>query len=241
MDDKPSKASGSYRPFSHLKSLLDNQAFPLTPPGHEKPRQEIRGKKGASVELDEGRLFEQAMADVVPMDKDPVLADVTVKRPPRTFGHDQEAAEALARLEDLIRGGAGFVVSDTPEYMEGIGYGVNPEVARRLHHGDFSIQDHLDLHGLTVEDAQDAFEGFFKKALVAGNRAVLVIHGRGLSSRSEPVLKAKVKQWLTSGPWRKWVIAFTSARSCDGGAGATYVLLRQRPVTKKQRRDNHRK
>jgi len=30
--------------------------------------------------------------------------------------------------------------------------------------------------------------------------------------------------------------AFTSARSCDGGAGATYVLLRQRPVTKRMRK-----
>jgi DNA-nicking Smr family endonuclease len=36
---------------------------------------------------------------------------------------------------------------------------------------------------------------------------------------------------------RKWVIAFSSARSCDGGAGATYVLLRQRPLTMRFRKN----
>jgi DNA-nicking Smr family endonuclease len=65
---------------------------------------------------------------------------------------------------------------------------------------------------------------------------VLIVHGRGLSSPAKPVLKTKVIEWLTCGPWRKWVIAFTSARSFDGGAGATYVLLRQRPVTRSKRK-----
>jgi len=75
------------------------------------------------------------------------------------------------------------------------------------------------------------------KSIVAGRRAVLIIHGRGLSSPHEPVLKTKVYQWLTSAPWHKWVIAFTSARLCDGGAGATYVLLRQQPLTKRFRKN----
>jgi len=49
-------------------------------------------------------------------------------------------------------------------------------------------------------------------------------------------LKTNLYRWLTCGPWRKWVLAFTSARLCDGGAGATYVLLRQRPLTKRFRK-----
>lgn len=66
-----------------------------------------------------------------------------------------------------------------------------------------------------------------------GKRGVLVIHGRGRSSPSEPVLKKKVIDWLTHGTWRKWVVAYSSARPCDGGAGATYILLRERPVSKR--------
>jgi DNA-nicking Smr family endonuclease len=42
-----------------------------------------------------------------------------------------------------------------------------------------------------------------------------------------------VEEWLTRGPWRKWVVAYSSARIYDGGAGATYVLLRERPVSKR--------
>ncbi len=144
--------------------------------------------------------------------------------------------ESLVQLKELVKYGTGFVVSLTPEYIEGTANNVSPEVARRLHRGNFSIQAHIDLHGLGVHDAHQAFEGFLNKSIMAGKRAVLIIHGRGLSSPYEPVLKTKVYQWLTIAPWHKWVIAFTSARLCDGGTGATYVLLRQQPLTKRFRK-----
>jgi DNA-nicking Smr family endonuclease len=146
----------------------------------------------------------------------------------------------MARLRSLVDCGMGFMVSDTPEYMEGVGYMAPPEITRRLHRGDFSVQAHLDLHGLTVEEAWEAFDTFMKDAVLNGRFAVLIIHGRGLSSPADPVLKTKVAHWLTSGPWRKWVIAFTSARLCDGGSGASYVLLRHRPMTKKYRKRRRR-
>ena len=149
--------------------------------------------------------------------------------------------ESLQHLKDLVKHGTGFVVSLTPEYAEGIAQGVNPEVARRLHRGDFSIQDHIDLHGLRVHDAREAVDEFLSKNTLSGKRAVLIIHGRGLSSPAEPILKSKVYRWLTTSPWHKWVIAFTSARLCDGGTGATYVLLRQKPLPKRFRKKNIKK
>ncbi|MCD6353824.1 MAG: Smr/MutS family protein [Proteobacteria bacterium] len=60
----------------------------------------------------------------------------------------------------------------------------------------------------------------------------MIVHGRGFCSPKKPVLKTKVVEWLTRSHWRKRVVAFSSTRACDGGAGATYVLLRQRPITK---------
>ena len=108
----------------------------------------------------------------------------------------------------------------------------NPEVVKRLHQGHYAIQDYIDLHGHSVSEAHASFQGFMKKAVATGKTGVLIVHGRGLSSPDEPVLKNRVYQWLTSGSWRKWVIAFSSARACDGGAGATYVLLRNTPMTK---------
>jgi DNA-nicking Smr family endonuclease len=148
----------------------------------------------------------------------------------------REEDEALKRLEALVAHGIGFNVSDTPEYIEGTGYRIHPEIARRLHRGEFSIQAHLDLHGLTAEEAREIFDQFIKWAVVHGKTGILVTHGRGLSSPGEPVLKKKVEEWLNRGPWRKWVIAYSSARRCDGGTGATYVLLRPRPASKRSKK-----
>jgi DNA-nicking Smr family endonuclease len=109
-------------------------------------------------------------------------------------------------------------------------------MTRRLHQGQFAIQAHIDLHGMTVRQAREAVDGFLHQAVRQGLRMVLIIHGRGLSSPVEPVLKSHLVKWLQRGSWRKWVMAYTSARVCDGGAGATYILLRSRPLPKRLRK-----
>ena len=128
------------------------------------------------------------------------------------------------------------MVSATSEYMEAAGPGIAPEVIRRLHEGHYAVQDYIDLHGMSAHEAEQALHAFIQKALSDDKRNVLVIHGRGLTSPRQPILKNKVYFWLTRGPLRKHVIALASARACDGGAGATYVLLRRRPMTKKLRK-----
>lgn len=230
---KSSKPPATHKPFKDLKALIEKESFPLTTDHEQGPAAETVQYRVQ--DPGEEEVFQEAMADVEPIARGPVAIGKGQARRPKASAQHPDA-EALARLQDLVRGGEGFIISDTPEYMEGIGYGVNPEVARRLHQGDFSIQTHIDLHGFGAGDAQKAFDQFLKQAIMSGKRAVLVIHGRGLSSPVQPVLKTKVKEWLTSGPWQKWVIAFTSARACDGGTGATYVLLRHRPATKRYRK-----
>jgi DNA-nicking Smr family endonuclease len=123
--------------------------------------------------------------------------------------------------------------------MEGVGNPTPPEITRRLHRGDFAVQAHLDLHGFSAAEAQDVFDAFMKEAVATGKRTVLIIHGRGLSSPAQPVLKTRVAEWLSTGYWRKWVVAYASARLCDGGSGASYVLLRRQPVPKRLRRGSH--
>lgn len=229
---KPSKSSGMYRPFEGLKSLLKKRSRKI--PNDPAPQREDCIEINAD-EQDDRHLFLEAMADVKPISQNRV-AETGQGRGPLKHSFFDAENDTLVQLENLVKHGEGFVVAHTPEYIEGTGYQINPEVTKRLHRGDFSIQAHIDLHGHGVAEAREAFEGFIKDAVKTGKRGVLVVHGRGLSSPVKPVLKPKVYEWLTSSRWRKWVIAFTSARSCDGGAGATYVLLRQRPLAKRFRK-----
>jgi len=220
------QSRGFHRPFEHLSELLPRPAREPDPPAV------TPDPPAPSPVADEADLFEHAMADVRPIDWNrPGEVAPPAVRP----GCASEEQDELAQLRNLVEHGAGFDVSATPEYMEGVGRLAPPGITTRLHRGDFSVQGHVDLHGLTVDEARNVFERFMREAILAGKRTVLVIHGRGLSSPAAPVLKTKVAEWLGSNRWRKWVLAFTSARWCDGGSGATYVLLRRTPMAKRSR------
>jgi len=121
----------------------------------------------------------------------------------------------------------------TSEYIEWSASFVSKETLRKLREGKFSIKRVLNIRGLTVEESVIELEEFFKKVILLQERCVLIVHGRGLSSKKEPVLKNLVIHWLRRGPFRRYVIAFCSARPCDGGLGATYVLLSAKPLKRK--------
>jgi len=227
---KPRKSSFTFKSFQDLKALLENKPFSFPERRHADL---IDHEEEQRPELEE-ELYKKAMEGVRPISRDKYVERIFQMELPES-SRDKEDAEILEKLADLVKYGRGFNVADTPEYIEGTSYDVHPSVARRLHHGDYSIQAFVDLHGLLVEDAKEVFEKFLKWSVTTGKTGVLIIHGRGLSSPSEPVLKRKVVEWLTRGPWRKWVAAYSSARICDGGAGATYVLLRPRPVSKRMK------
>lgn len=232
---KNTKSSARFRSFKDLRTLLDNKALP--PKRLPRRYQTPAGKNEVASDPEtERRLFQEAMDGVVPIRHNKYTDLAPPSNEPKESQGQEADSEILNRLHNLVNNGVGFVVSDTPEYREGVGYNVHPRITKHLHGGQFSIQAHIDLHGLTAGQAQEALEIFFKEAVTTGKRAVLIVHGRGLSSPQKPVLKNKVHEWLTSGPWRKWVIAFTSARAVDGGAGATYLLFRLRPITKRFRK-----
>lgn len=100
---------------------------------------------------------------------------------------------------------------------------VGKRTLRKLARGNFSVQDELDLHGMTVAEAHVALQRFITDACLRGFTCVRIVHGKGMGSGARgPVLKRKV-----AGLLRRWeqVLAFVSARQVDGGTGAVYVLL----------------
>lgn len=149
-------------------------------------------------------------------------------------------AEALAELSDVVSGAGAFDLADSVEFVEGGVAGLDRRLLRRLRAGAFAYQSYLDLHGMTAVQARAAVDRFLTGAHRKGQRCVLIIHGRGLNSKDQiPVLKHRVTAWLAHGSWARLVLAFTSARLCDGGAGALYVLLRRQRDAKQPIRVTH--
>jgi DNA-nicking Smr family endonuclease len=130
-------------------------------------------------------------------------------------------------LEEIVRGERPIHLPHTQEYVEWFGEDCNPDIVRQLHEGTFSVQDSLDLHGFTLDEAEKEIETLMRTSLRRGLRCLKIIHGRGLRSRNGPVLK-KLIVHLLSTRYRKRILAFVSARQCDGGLGALYILLRSK-------------
>ncbi|MBF0568972.1 MAG: Smr/MutS family protein [Nitrospirae bacterium] len=141
--------------------------------------------------------------------------------------------DAAAVLTEIVTGKSKVEIRNTQEYVEwaatGRGEPHNPaarkDLLNRLHRGEFSVQDFLDLHGFTLEEAEIVTGEFIVECVRRRLRCIKIIHGRGLRSPSGPVLKDALIKWLT-GRMRKHVRAFATARGCDGGLGAVYVLLK---------------
>ncbi|HET6922789.1 MAG TPA: Smr/MutS family protein [Anaeromyxobacteraceae bacterium] len=146
----------------------------------------------------------------------------------RTEAFHHPDLEALRELEALVSGEAPFDIADTDEYVEGHVSGLDPALVRKLRRGEYSVQGHADLHGLTREEARREVRRFLEDSRRRGRRCVLLVHGRGLHSEEQvPVLKEALRAWLATARFGRHVLAFATARPQDGGAGALYVLLRR--------------
>lgn len=184
----------------------------------------LETKKPIKSDKTDEEIFIEAMTDVrenKEFRKIPYESPPTIKIPAPQSEDDVEV------LKEVVLGKKKIRLSDTGEYIEWTRPGTRKDLARRLHKGDFSVQDCIDLHGLTLTEAEEALIEFFKEALSRQYSCIKVVHGRGLKSPHGPVLKEAFKK-LLRGPFRKWVLAYATAKDCDGGLGATYVLLKLR-------------
>jgi DNA-nicking Smr family endonuclease len=165
-------------------------------------------------------LFRAAVADALPLTTDRVHHAPPPPLPiPRQHWRDERAAlrESIASpdLLDLhLEGG------DEAAWLRP---GLASRVLRDLRRGRWVVQAHLDLHGMTRDEARRQVSIFLAECTARGHRCVRIVHGKGLRSPGrEPVLKKLVQGWLTQ---RREVLAFCQARAAEGGAGAVIVLI----------------
>jgi DNA-nicking Smr family endonuclease len=102
--------------------------------------------------------------------------------------------------------------------------GLNRMTLRKLRHGEWRVQDELDLHGLNSDAARKLLSTFLHEATQRGLRCVNVIHGKGWRSEGrDGIIKVHTRHWLTQHPY---VLAFCEAPNQAGGGGAVWVLLK---------------
>jgi len=180
----------------------------------------------APVESDD-QLLARAYHGVRSIDAPPRVAPAPPKTAePRPL--KDESNSVLAELSDLVEGRGEFDIESLDEFVTGLGPGVDRRLLDQLRKGQFSVQDHLDLHGFTWAEAREEILAFVNRAAVAQKRCVLIIHGRGLHSKTPvPALREGLLALLTRGPLRRRILAFATARPVDGGPGSMYVLLRR--------------
>jgi DNA-nicking Smr family endonuclease len=180
----------------------------------------LEGMKKPSTE--EIQLFRNSVGEVKPV-RDDRVAPVRRAISPKPVFREMDEAEVLRDLlSDYFEPGD----METGEELIYVRPGLQHKTVKKLRRGMFMVGAELDLHGMTVPVARQAVAGFLQECQRRRIQCARIIHGKGLGSRHRgPVLKQKVGSWLQQ---RNEVLAYSSARSYDGGTGAVYVLLKRK-------------
>lgn len=177
-------------------------------------------------------VFMAAMQGVKQMD-DSKGRQVATKATPASQSKAIDPEEqARQDLQSFIKGEVEFELEYTDEFMYGYVRGLDIKTFQQLKTGSLSVAAHLDMHGMTTDQAQESLLFFIRESYMQGHRCVLVVTGRGINSPGgQSVLRRETEAWLTHEPLKRVVLAFCTAQPKDGGAGALYVLLRKQKKT----------
>jgi DNA-nicking Smr family endonuclease len=109
--------------------------------------------------------------------------------------------------------------------------GLDRATAERLRRGRLEPDARLDLHGLTLAQAERALARFLEWAQGSGCRMVLVITGKGLREQggrtSSGRIRSEFPHWLNRPENRARVHGVRTAHARHGGSGAFYVMVRR--------------
>lgn len=178
-------------------------------------------------------LFLEAMLDVVPLSESKTIQKAVngakktseseiIQRVRKKHNH-QQTNSAQTIIPDLFKGKhiAKVTAFESLLYHQ---KGVRTQELGKLKKGELSMQHCLDLHGLTIKEAEIEIIDFLNQAYSDKYRSIRIIHGKGYNSKEEfPALKNLVNLILRK---TKIVIAFASTPEKQGGTGAVNILLK---------------
>lgn len=104
---------------------------------------------------------------------------------------------------------------------------IEPRRKHRIARERDPIGGRIDLHGMGQDQARAALTGFLRRAYDDGQRAVLVITGKGVSG--DGILRRRTPEWLAEAGLSDIVAGISEAHRRHGGEGALYVALKRKP------------
>lgn len=155
--------------------------------------------------------------------------------PPRPSAEDSAPGPFRIGQSASTRPAPDALAPSVRDELSGAPLSMDKRTHRAMSRGKLAPEARLDLHGMTLADAEPALRGFVLSSHAAGRRLVLVITGKGGRAREEwpiPVspgaLRRQVPVWLHRPPLAALVQQVSPAHRRHGGDGALYVYLRRR-------------
>ncbi|HUH55032.1 MAG TPA: Smr/MutS family protein, partial [Rhodanobacter sp.] len=130
-------------------------------------------RKPAPISDDDSRLFREAIGDTRPLEAVAVPPAAAKPAPyPRMFEADEAAVAG-----DLLKLDFDPAALEVGEELSYLRDGYSPKLLRQLKRGQFSVQDHIDLHQMNAAAAQSSIVDFLAEARREGWRCVRIVHG----------------------------------------------------------------
>lgn len=174
---------------------------------------------------DDQALFRSVMTNVKPLHQTKTLAHPDK---PRNVGIPQPRDIGISKprkiSHDAINLSNYYTETVNANTILSYHHNIPKKRLRELKNGLIPWETRLDLHGYTLDQAQNTLCNFIEQESNQSHRCLLIIHGKGSRHGEAPILKNHVNHWLKQLPN---ILAFHSALPQDGGTGAIYVLLKK--------------
>lgn len=186
----------------------------------------------ASLKAEDGDVWQQVAQSARPLKKAANVVPQPLAPLPKVFRPEGVGAAAYAKAEAKqkapLPAHGRHVEKPLPQ--------MDKRLRQRFERGELPVEARIDLHGLTLANAERALSKFLRDGIAQQKRCLLVITGKGsvrsdneieIMQKGRGVLRAWLPDYLRRGPWRDQILGVAPARKEMGGAGAFYVLLRR--------------
>lgn len=178
-------------------------------------------------------MVKQSAEPLHAMSYTPPAPTVIAKRPEVKTPRDIQPFKMNGRPETRLRFD---LAADPMQPLSRVPLALDKRTHEKLRKGKKAPEARIDLHGMTAAQAHGALRGFILSSHARGLRLVLVITGKGNTTRDEigimptrnGVLRHALPQWLGTPDMHPMILQISSAHLRHGGGGAYYVYLKKK-------------